>query len=155
MSRRKVLVPYNFTRYDQQALDFVTHRFAQEKEDVEVTLFHAYTPIPEIQVRGNPIMEKMSANLNYLRQQLKEKEEALKAARDRLVAGGVPSGQVQHVFKALKRDVAQEIVTHVRDNRIDMVVLSRTPEGITSFFKSSVSDKVTKALKDTAVFVVS
>ena len=71
MDRQKVLVPYNFTNYDDKALDFVIRRFADDK-GVEVTLFNAYTPLPKIDFRSSPIMEKMSSNLAYLQQKIHE-----------------------------------------------------------------------------------
>lgn len=39
MASEKILLPYNFTGYDQRALDFVIRTFSHLK-DVEVTLFH-------------------------------------------------------------------------------------------------------------------
>ena len=62
MAKQKVLVPYNFTDYDGKALDFVIQRFADDKS-IEVTLFNAYVPVPEIELRNSPIMEKISRNL--------------------------------------------------------------------------------------------
>jgi len=47
MASEKILLPYNFTGYDQRALDFVIRTFSHLK-DVEVTLFHTDTPVPEI-----------------------------------------------------------------------------------------------------------
>ncbi len=50
MASEKILLPYNFTGYHQRALDFVIRTFSHLK-DVEVTLFHTYTPVPEIDMR--------------------------------------------------------------------------------------------------------
>jgi len=42
MAGKRLLLPQNFTPNDRKALDFVVDTFGQ-LEDVEVTLFHAYT----------------------------------------------------------------------------------------------------------------
>lgn len=152
MAGRKVLVPYNFTEHDEKALDFVIRRFASDA-DVSVTLFNAYTPVPEIQVRNNPIMEKMSANLAYLKQKIREQEEELKGAGKRLVQNGFSDDRVDCVFKPLRRDVAREVVNLAQKENYDMVVVNRTPANIKRFFTTSVADRVTRDLKDIEVVV--
>jgi nucleotide-binding universal stress UspA family protein len=153
MAGRKVLVPYNFTANDEKALGFVIQKFAADS-DVTVTLFNAYTPVPEVQVRNNPIMDKMSANLAYLRQKLREREEELREARNRLVREGFSEDRVDYVFKPLKKDVAREVVDLARKDRFDVVVLNRNPANIKRFFTASVAEKVDRDLKDTEVAVI-
>ena len=153
MAGRKVLVPYNFTANDEKALDFVIRKFASE-EDVAVTLFNAYTPAPEVQVRNNPIMEKMSANLAYLRQKVREQEEELKGAKKRLVQNGFSEDRVDCVFKPMRKDVAREVVDLARKERCDVVVVNRNPANIKRFFTISVAERVTRDLKDIEVVVV-
>ncbi len=153
MAGRKVLVPYNFTENDEKALDFVIRKFASD-EDVSVTLFNAYTPVPEVQVRNNPIMERMSANLAYLKQKAREQEEELKGARKRLVQNGFAADRVDYAFNPLKRDVAREVVNFARKGNFDVVVVNRNPAHIKRFFTVSVADKVTRDLKEIEVVVV-
>lgn len=153
MAGRKVLVPYNFTANDEKALDFVIRKFAPE-EDVTVTLFNAYTPAPEVQVRNNPIMEKMSANLAYLRQKVREQEEELKRTKKRLIQNGFSDDRVDTVFKPMRKDVAREVVDLARKERCDVVVVNRNPANIKRFFTISVAERVTRDLKDIEVVVV-
>ncbi|MBC8390960.1 MAG: hypothetical protein H8E17_00110 [Deltaproteobacteria bacterium] len=87
MTGQKILLPYNFLIYDQKALDFVISTFAYSN-DVEITIFNAYTPVPEIDIREAPIMEKLHGNLNYLSQKVKEQEAGLKAAKQKLLQNG-------------------------------------------------------------------
>jgi len=54
MPGQKVLLPYNFTVYDERALDFVI-RILSSSKDAEITLFNAYTPAPEIDLNGSPL----------------------------------------------------------------------------------------------------
>ena len=153
MAGRKVLVPYNFTANDEKALDFVIRKFASE-EDVAVILFNAYTPVPEVQVRNNPIMDRMSANLAYLRQKVREQEEELKGAKKRLVQNGFSEDRVDCVFKPMRKDVAREVVDLARKERCDVVVVNRNPANIKRFFTISVAERVTRDLKDIEVVVV-
>ncbi len=153
MARRHLLVPYNFSNEDEKSLKFVIRRYSQTA-DVEVTLIHLYTSVPEVDVRNNPIMEKMSANLAYLKQQQNENEEALEAARKRLVENGFKDDQVHTVFRPIRRDVANDLIDYAEKERVSLVVLNRNPERITRFFVRSVSDKVISRLKDIEVVVV-
>ena len=153
MDKQKVLVPYNFTNYDEKALDFVTRRFANDKE-VEVTLFNAYARVPKIELRRSQIMEKISSNLAYLQQKIYEQENCIKQAREKLIQNGFSSNRVHYIFRALNKDVAQDIVDLVLDKSFDMVILNRNPGKITRFFTGSVSYKVMKSLKHVDVYVV-
>ena len=153
MDKQKVLVPYNFTNYDEKALDFVTRRFADDKE-AEVTLFNAYTPVPKIELRRSQIMEKISSNLAYLQQKIYEQENCIKQAREKLIQKGFSSNRVHYIFRALNKDVAQDIVDLVLDKGFNMIVLNRNPGKITRFFTGSVSYKVMKSLKHVDVYVV-
>jgi hypothetical protein len=153
MDKQKVLVPYNFTDYDKKALDFVTRRFADDKA-AEVTLFNAYTPVPKIELRRSQVMEKISSNLAYLQQKIYEQENCIKQAREKLIQNGFSSNRVHYIFRALNKDVAQDIVDLVLDKSFDMVILNRNPGKITRFFTGSVSNKVMKSLKQIDVYVV-
>ena len=73
MEVKKILVPYNFTGNDQKALDFVIQRYGQDA-NVEITLFHAYTAVPKIDVSDKTTMTLMNSNLSYLRQKITELE---------------------------------------------------------------------------------
>jgi hypothetical protein len=153
MDKQKALVPYNFTNYDEKALDFVTRRFADDK-GVEVTLFNAYTPVPKIELRKSQIMEKISSNLAYLQQKIYEHEIWIKQAREKLIQNGFSSNRVHYIFRALNKDVAQDIIDLVLDKGFDMVILNRNPGKITRFFTGSISNKVMKSLKQVDVYVV-
>lgn len=153
MAGRKVLVPFNFTADDEKALDFVIRRFAPE-EDVSVTLFNAYTPVPEVQVRNNPIMERMSSNLAYLRQHVWEQEKQLEAARQRLIRNGFSENRVDYVYKPMRKNVAREVVDLARKGHYDVVVTNRNPHKIKRYFTVSVAEKVTRDLKDAEIVVI-
>lgn len=153
MDKQKVLVPYNFTNYDEKALDFVVQRFAGD-QGVEVTLFNAYIPVPKIELRKGQIMEKISSNLAYLQQKIYEQENCIKQAREKLIQNGFSSNRVHYIFRAINKDVAQDIIDLVLDKGFNMVILNRNPGKITRFFTGSVSYKVMKSLKHVNVYVV-
>ncbi len=153
MTGQKILLPYNFTNYDKKALDFVIRMFSH-LEDAEVTVFNIYMPVPELEMRGAPVMEKLKSNLSYLSQKVTEQEAGLKAAREILLKNGFSGTQVHHVFKPRKKDTATEIIDAAMSHLSDIVVLNSKPATVTRFFTGSVSSKVIAALKDTTVCVV-
>lgn len=153
MVGQKILIPYNFTANDQKAVDFVIRMF-KHREDVDITLFHTFTPAPEVDVKNNPIMEKMSRNLSYLRQKIHGDEARLKGVREIIVAAGFPGNRVQAVFRPAKKEIAQDILEQIRDGGFDTIVLNRTPGKMTRFFAGNVFTKVVLAVTDVTVLIV-
>lgn len=154
MAIQKILLPYNFTRRDQKAIDFVTSAFAQIK-GVEITIFHAYTPVPDIETDASLITGKLRGSLSYLSQQIMQKENDLKSVSEKLAQHGFTADRIQTVFRPRKKDIAGEIINLTRDTRFDVIVLNRKATRVTRFFSGSVSNKVVMTLKDTAVCIVS
>lgn len=153
MAGQKILIPYNFTVNDKKALDFVIRTFSKS-EDTEITLFNVYIPVPQIETRGSPVMEKMSGNLMYLQQKIREQEEELKAAREKLIQNGFPAAKVKYIFKPQKKDIAQDIIDTISSGGYNLVILNRSPGRIVKFFTGSVFNKVITGLKDVIVLVV-
>jgi len=154
MPSQKILVPYNFTAYDRKALDFVIQVFAHLK-DVEVTLFNTYTPAPEIDMRGSPIMENLKSNLQFLSQKIKEQEDGLKAAKQNLLQNGFSEQKVHYIFKPKKKDIATDIIALVKNQNFNLIVVNHKPGKLSHFFTGNIYSKVINALKDTTVCVVS
>jgi len=101
MGDQKILIPYNFTSYDQKALEFVILNFARS-EHIEITLFNTYIPVPEIDEREAPIMKKMHTSLNYLGTKIKEQEAFLQQAKQKLVLSGFAERQIKTIFLILR-----------------------------------------------------
>ena len=154
MAIQKILLPYNFTSYDKKALDFVIQTYANQK-DVEITLFNAYKPVPEIEMRTSPIMEKMRDNLGFLRQKINEQEEELNIVRKNLLEKGFSENRIHTIFEPKKKDVAGDIIDLALNGQFDVVVLNRKPGKIARFFTGSVFTKVVSALKEITVCIVS
>jgi hypothetical protein len=153
MANQKILLPYNFARNDRKTLEFVIRTFANQK-DVEITLINVYTPVPKIEMRGSPIMEKMASSMQYLIQKVNEQEVALKAVKQELLKNGFSENQVYHIFKPRKKDVALEIIDLCLNGQFNVVVISHKQSKVTRFFTTNVFAKVVTALKDTTVCVV-
>jgi len=124
MTTHNVLVPLNFMVNDDKSLVFVIQNYSHVK-DVQITLFHAYAPLPEIDVCNNPIMEKMASNLAYMAPFLKEREKELHRAKEKLVMAGFSSSQIHCLFNSLKDDVAADIIQLVREKNFNTVVMNR------------------------------
>ena len=151
---QKLLVAYNFTNLDQKALDFVTSAFVHI-EGVEITIFHAFTPVPEIETQASVVTGKLKGSLSYLSQQIMQRENDLKRVTDKLAENGFDESRINTVFKPRKKDIASEIISLTRDTKFDAIVLNRKAARITRFFSGSVSNKVVMTVKDTAVCIVS
>ncbi|MBW2429185.1 MAG: universal stress protein [Deltaproteobacteria bacterium] len=154
MAIQKILVAYNFTNLDQKALDFVSSAFVHI-EGVEITIFHAFTPVPEIETQASVVTGKLKGSLSYLSQQIMQRENDLKRVTEKLAENGFDESRINTVFKPRKKDIASEIISLTRDTKFDAIVLNRKAARVTRFFSGSVSNKVVMTVKDTAVCIVS
>lgn len=154
MATQKLLLPYNFTSFDQKALDFVINTFGKSK-NVSVTVFNAYTPIPEIDTAATSITSKLKGSLSYLSQKISEQEAELQSIKQELVENGFEDGLVHTVFQPRKKEVASEIIDIATKNKFDVIIISHKPGKATRFFTGSRYNKVISALKDVTICVVS
>ena len=154
MAIQKLLLPYNFTRFDQKALDFVINTFGK-LEGIDVTLFNAYTPVPEIETAASSVTGKLKGSLTYLSQKISEQKTELNLIKQKLVENGFEEGLVHTVFQPRKREVASEIIDIATNNKFDVIVIGHKPGKATRFFTGSRYSKVIAALKGVTVCVVS
>jgi nucleotide-binding universal stress UspA family protein len=154
MAKLKLLLPFNFTRFDQKALNFVINTFAK-LDNITVSVFNTYTPIPEIDTDASSITGKLKGSLSFLSQKIKENEALLDEVKDRLVEGGFPETRVDCIFRPRKKDIASEIIELVSSDKFDIIVLNRKQARVTRFFSGSISHKVVMNLKDVTVCIVS
>ena len=154
MAIQKILVAYNFTGLDQKAMDFVVNAFGRHA-GIEITIFHAYTPLPEIETEATLVTGKLKGSLSYLSQQIMQRENELKAVVAKLRQDALSETQINTVFKPRKKDIAGELIDLTRDTKFDVMVLSRKSARVTRFFSGSVSSKVLMTIKDMTVCIVS
>ena len=154
MATQKLLLPYHFTHLDQKALDFVVDTFGKI-ENIAVTVFNAYTPIPEIDTDATSVKGKLKGSLSYLYQKIKEYEALLDEVKDKLIEGGFPENRVDCIFRPRKKDIASEIIELATSDKFDIIVLNRKHARVTRFFSGSISHKVVMTLKDVTVCIIS
>ena len=154
MAIQKILLAYNFSSLDQRAIEFVTGAFGH-LEGVELTVFHAFTPLPEIETDASLVTGKLKGSLSFLSQQIMQRENDLKAVTQDLAGYGFAAERIHTVFRPRKKDIATEIINLARDTKFDAIVLNRKAARVTRFFSGSVSHKVIMTLKDTTVCIVS
>jgi len=153
MAIQKILLAYNFTSLDQKAIEFVTSAFSHI-EGLEITIFHAFTPVPEIDTEASLVTGKLKGSLSYLSQQIMQRENDLKSVTEKLSLSGFPADRIHTVFRPRKKDIASEIINLTRETKFDAVVINRKAARIARFFSGSVSSKVVMTLKDTTVCIV-
>lgn len=150
MTTFRILLPYNYSPNDQKAIRFVIEAFGRQPE-TSVTLFHAYTPLPKIDVSASPENVKMRSGMTYLAAELKEKEEALNVIGDMLVESGFNRNAVTCVFQKRVKAAAEEIVDKVAG--CNVLVLSRGAGKVTHFFTRSIFARVVAALRGVTICV--
>ncbi len=150
MATFQILLPYNYSPNDRKAIRFAIDAFAGQRE-TRVTLFHAYTPLPTIDVTASPENLKMRSGMTYLAAELKEKEEALKVVGDMLVESGFDRDAVTCIFKRRVKSAAEEIVDKVTG--CNVLVLSRGAGKVTHFFTRSIYARVVTALRGVTICV--
>lgn len=153
MANLKVLIPYNFTKGDENVLDFVLMRYGKEKS-ISISIMHVYIPLPKIEVSDKTVMARLMENMTYLRQKINDAETALAAAKKKLVAAGFSEDHVNVIFKEQGKDVATDIIDLVRQEQYTTVILNRQPNQITRFFTPSISKKVSRVLSDIDIITV-
>ena len=154
MDIKTILIPYNFTDLDKKALAFVSQTFSHTQE-VKVTLFNVYTPIPSIAMPGSPVMLKMQENLSYLNMLMAEQEDALKKAKESLLSNGFSENHVRIIFKPKKMNIASHIIEVAENEKQDVIVINRKSGKVGRFFTGSVFNKVITSLKDITICIIS
>ena len=154
MAIKKILLAYNFTPLDQKAVEFAINAFSHI-EDVEITIFNAYTPVPDIETVDTTITGKLKSSMSYLTQQVAQRETELNGVKQQLMRGGFGESRIKTAYTPRKKDIASEIIETNRANSYDVIILNRKHARVTRFFSGSVSHKVVMTLKETAVCIVS
>jgi nucleotide-binding universal stress UspA family protein len=154
MTIQKILIPYNFTNIDQKAVEFAIEAFGH-LQDIEITVFNAYTAPPEVETDASLVTGKLKSSLSYLSQKIIEQGTELDGVKQKLIIGGFAESKIETIFKPRKKDIASEIIQLALEKNFDVVVLNRKHAKVTRFFSGSVSHKIAMSLKSTTVCIVS
>ena len=152
MAIQKILMPYNFTASDNKALDFIINTFGNSK-DIKITLFNAYTPVPEIDMKESPELQKMSGGMAFLADELKKKEEGLISARRHLLENGFSDDQIDYIFKKREKSVAKEVIDTIAKGTYEMLVLSRRAGKVNRLFERSIHNTVLSTVKNITICI--
>ncbi len=149
---KKILLPYDFTSYNQKGVDFVIQTFAKQPE-TSVTLFHIYTQLPEIDLTANPEMGKLRSPMISLAQELREKEAELNTLMEHLVRSGFSREKVNCIFQKREKGVSDAIIKMIKKEGYQVVVLVRSPGKVFRMLGRSVSSKIVTSLTNVAVCI--
>lgn len=149
----KVIIPYNFTENDKKSIDFVINHYLGNP-NVQLTLFHGYTPVPEIDSEHSPVMNRMSQAVSYLRSQLKGQEQILEDIKQVLIMKNFNSQNIKCMFVPLVDDLATDLIRLIKNDNYDAVVFNKNPGNIINYFTRSISGRVSKAFEYNKNFTV-
>ena len=152
MAAIKVLMPYNFTTYDEKALNFIVATFLHQA-DVRITLFHAYTPLPELDYKASPEIVKMRDGMVFLTKEVMEREAGLNTLKSHLVGQGFKAENIECIFKKKAKVVAEEILDIIQAGQYAVLILSHHSGRVPRFFARSVHNRILAALKDVTVCI--
>ena len=152
MARQRILVPYNFTASDNKAVDFVVDTYAH-RNDVKITLFSTYAPLPKIDMDDSPVLYKMRNGMAYLSEDIKQREAGLKSIKEYLLEEGFSDDQVDYVFKEREKPILDEILGAVSKGHYKVLVLSRQSGKATRLFARSLHEKMVQTLKDITICI--
>jgi len=152
MAGKRILVPFNFTDYDEKALHHVIRNYAGERRS-KVTLFHVYAPLPDIN-GYNPALGRLKATMASIWKEHREKEIELQRVRQDLIDNGFLEEQLDYVYKAKTKGIGGEIVDKVYQGDYDTVILSRKPGGMTRTFFRNIHDEVLSKLKNKEICII-
>ncbi len=154
MGTQKLLLPYNFSDRDRKALEFTASTFAPQG-DAEVTLFHAYLSLPEVQIQDRHVTERLKGGMGYLQAKISELETEFQKVRDELIDRGFPPARVRTIFRPRKKEVLDAILDLHHREHFNLIVVSRRPGRIGRFFAGSLHTKLIDALANVTICVVS
>lgn len=153
MAGKWILVPYNFTDYDERALHYVIRTFADQTA-VHVTLFHAYTPLPQLDGYSHPGLGRLKATIASMWTEVREKEQELKRVREDLIDNGFQENQVDCMFRPRVKSIVSELVEVARKGIYNTVVISHKPRKATHAFTRRIHDALITNLRNTEIVII-
>ena len=153
MAGKRILVPFNFTDYDERALHYVIRTFAGKKA-VHITLLHVYAPLPELDGYSNPVFGRLKNTMASMWKEVREKEQDLKRVKEDLLENGFHEDQIAYVFKPGAKSIGREIVEMARSGEYDAVVITQKPGKATRAFTRKAHDALLSELKDTEIVII-
>jgi len=148
-----ILVPYNFTDYDEKALHYVIRTFAGQKA-VHVSLLHAYTPLPELDGYSHASLGRLKATMASMWTEVREKERELKRVREDLIANGFEEDQVDCIFRPRLKNIGSELVEAAKKGQYNIVVITQPPKKAARAFTRKIHDILITELRNTEIVII-
>jgi len=95
----------------------------------------------------------MVSGMTHLASELNEKENGLRAARNRLLDYGFSAQAVDYVFKKKNKSSADEIIDQVKKGGYNVLILSHKPGIVAQFFSRSIHNRVLAVLTGVTVCI--
>ena len=153
MGGKRILVPFNFSDYDEKALHHIIRNYAGQKW-VNVALFHVYTPLPELDGYSNPGLGRLKSTMASMWREVREKEKDLAQVKKDLVENGFLEKQVRYIFKEREKNIGIEIVRAVRTGNYDTIVTAQKPGRATRSFTRKVHDILLSELRNREIVFI-
>lgn len=153
MVGKRILVPFNFTDYDERALHYVIRTFA-DQERVFITLLHVYTPLPELDGYSSPSLGRLKTTIASMWQEVREKERDLKRVKEDLLENGFHENQIDYQSKPGTKNIGAEIVEAARNGNYDIVIISQKPGKASRAFRRKVHDALLSELVNTEIVII-
>ena len=154
MAGKRILVPFNFTDYDEKALHYVIRTYADQKMG-QGSPFPCVHPTPCL----GWIFKSLSwgasrGTMASMWTEVREKEQYLKKVKSDLMENGFADDQVEYVFRPKAKSIGGEIVDMAQSGTYDTVVLARKPGKATRAFTRNVHDALLSSSKNTEIIII-
>lgn len=153
MAGKRVLLPYNFTDYDERAVHYVIRTFAGQKA-VYVSLLHLYIPLPELDSYSHAGLGRLKTTIASMWTEVREKEKELKRVTEDLVDSGFQEGQVGYLFRPRVKNIGSEIAEEARKGEYNVVVIAEKPGKATRAFTRKIHDTLIADLRNTEIVII-
>jgi hypothetical protein len=153
MAGKRVLVPFNFSDYDERALHYVIRNYAGQPW-AYVTIFHAYTPLPQLDGYTNPSVRRVKSSMAAMWREVREKEQDLQNVLQDLLVSGFSKDRLDYIFKARDKSIGEEIAQACREREYHTVVLCRKPGKASGILSRSVHDRLLSSLRDKEIVII-
>lgn len=153
MPGKRILVPFNFSPYDERALHYVIRNYAGHRW-AKVTLLHVYTPLPKLDGYTNPSVRRVKSTMATMWTEVREKEQELKKVLQDLLDSGFSHDQLDYVFRGSEKSIGDEIAQTCREGKYDTVVLSRKSGKASGILSRTVHDKLLNSLRNTEIVII-
>ncbi len=158
MNTKKILVPYNFTRQDEKVLNYVFSTYVDQK-NIIITLLHLYTPLTKYSQlkRGkvsSPVVTTTGEKTGRKITSIMDKEYKFNNLKSIFLEKGFHEENIDFSFAAKSKSISNDIVSKIKEEDYDVVILSYSSKKGRMFFVESIHERILNDLKDKIIIIV-